>query len=137
LGHFRGYRILVAEDHLVNQKLIVRMLRQLGCSVEVASNGKEVLERAMPGRFDLILMDCQMPEMDGFEATVLLRQRYGNRCSHIVALTAAAMDENRRDCAAAGMDDYVTKPVSLRTLSDVLSKWLPGLKHDPDSAFRT
>ena len=137
LGHFQGYRILVAEDNLVNQKLIVRMLQRLGCSAEVASNGKEALQSAVPGRFDLILMDCQMPEMDGFEATVQLRQRYGNRCSHIVALTAAAMDENRRDCAAAGMDDYVTKPVSLQALSDVLNKWLPELKHDPDSAFRT
>ena len=124
---FRGYRILVAEDNPVNQKLIVRMMEKLGCSVEIASNGVDVLERAVPGRFDLILMDCHMPRMDGFEATILLRQRYGKDGPRIVALTAAAMEEHRQKCAAAGMDDYVTKPVSLNVLFQVLDKWLPDL----------
>lgn len=123
----RGYRILVAEDNPVNQKLIVRMLEKFGCSVEIASNGVDVLERAVPGRFDLILMDCHMPQMDGFEATILLRQRYGKDGPRIVALTAAAMAEHRQKCAAAGMDDYVTKPVSLNVLFQVLGKWLPDL----------
>ncbi len=121
---FRGSRVLVAEDNPVNQKLIVRMLETLGCSVEVASNGKEVLDRVVPDRFDLILMDCQMPYVDGLEATVLLRQRHGHRCPRIVALTAAAMEEHHQHCLRAGMDDYVTKPVSLKTLSEVLGKWL-------------
>jgi CheY-like chemotaxis protein len=77
----------------------------------------------VPGRFELILMDCQMPEMDGFEATRQLRERYGEQSPHIVALTAAAMDEHRQKCVAAGMDDYITKPVSLQKLSEVLDRW--------------
>jgi CheY-like chemotaxis protein len=128
--------VLVAEDNPVNGKLIVRMLERLGCSVEVASNGVEALERTEPGRFELILMDCQMPKMDGVEATVRLRQRHGHRCPRIVALTAAAMDEHRQYCLAAGMDDYVTKPVSLKTLSQVLDKWLQHTdRHGSAGAF--
>jgi signal transduction histidine kinase/CheY-like chemotaxis protein len=118
-----GLRVLVAEDNPVNQKLIVRMLEALGCTAEVASNGLAVLERVVPGRFELILMDCQMPEMDGFEATRQLRERYGEQSPHIVALTAAAMDEHRQKCVAAGMDDYITKPVGLQKLSEVLDRW--------------
>jgi PAS domain S-box-containing protein len=120
-------RVLLAEDNAVNRELATELLLTLGCSVEVVQNGREAVSAAQNDVFDVILMDCQMPEMDGFEATGALREAEsepGRRRVPIVALTANAMAGDRERCLAAGMDDYLTKPFKLDQLRDVLVKWL-------------
>lgn len=115
-------RILVAEDNVVNQKVAVRMLQKLGCTVEVAANGVEALAALAERPFDLAFMDCQMPEMDGFEATGEQRRREAAGARPripIVALTANAMQGDRERCLEAGMDDHITKPVTLAALQAV------------------
>jgi CheY-like chemotaxis protein/HPt (histidine-containing phosphotransfer) domain-containing protein len=118
-------RVLVAEDNGVNQMVAVGMLEKLGFRADVAANGHEVLT-AMERRSDYVavLMDCQMPEMDGFEATIALRSREGaDRRTPVIAMTAAAMDEDRDLAMTAGMDDFVTKPVTTAALEAALSRW--------------
>ncbi len=119
-------RILVAEDNLVNQKVARRHLEKLGFDVEVASNGREALDAAARSDYDLIFMDCHMPEMDGYEAATRLKARELERGVHVpvVAMTARAMPGERERCLAAGMDDYLTKPVDPATLRAVLDRWL-------------
>jgi len=119
-------RVLLAEDNLVNQRLAVRLLEKRGHSVVVAGNGREALAAFESGGFDLILMDLQMPEMDGFEATTAIREREresGNRVP-IVALTAHAMKGDREKCLAGGMDGYLTKPIRPAELYDVLDNYV-------------
>jgi PAS domain S-box-containing protein len=120
--------VLLVEDNVVNQEMCSAMLRGLGCDVDVAVNGIEALRRSADRKYDLILMDCQMPEMDGFEATRELRRREredgGPRRLPIIALTANAMEGDRDGCFAAGMDDYLSKPFRKKQLADVLAKWL-------------
>ncbi len=114
--------ILVAEDNAINQKVALRTLERLGYRAEVAANGLEVLEALQRQSFDVVLMDVQMPEMDGLEATRLIRQRFDlSRQPHIIAMTAHALAEDREVCLAAGMDDYVAKPVRIEALTAVLS----------------
>ncbi len=118
-------RVLLAEDNPVNRKVATRLLEKLGLEVESAENGCEAVERVLGGHYDLVLMDCQMPEMDGFEAT--RRIRAAGRASTdlpIVALTANAMSGDRERCLAAGMDEYLTKPLRRERLVEVLGKWL-------------
>lgn len=126
-------RVLLAEDNVVNAKLAVRMLERLGCRVDVASNGHEALKMVQSIPFDIVFMDCQMPEMDGFEATRAIRRWEGaSRVGQspmtrlpIVALTANAMQGDRERCLAAGMDDYITKPLSRSDLARVLEATKP------------
>jgi CheY-like chemotaxis protein len=119
-------RILLAEDNPVNQLVAKRMLALLGCEVELAESGDAVLELLGRGDFDLILMDCMMPQMDGYEATAEVRRREaGGRHIPIIAMTANAMEGDRERCLAAGMDDYVSKPVSRSALAAALGRWLP------------
>jgi len=118
----RTARLLVAEDNLVNQKVAIGLLRKLGYACEVASNGLEALRALDERSFDLVLMDCQMPECDGYEATRRIRG-LGLRVP-IVAMTANAMSGDRERCLEAGMDDFLTKPVSPAALKDALEKWL-------------
>jgi signal transduction histidine kinase/DNA-binding response OmpR family regulator len=130
--NLRG-RVLLAEDNRVNQEVAKAMLAKLGLSVEVANHGEEALALAEAQSFDLILMDCHMPVMDGFQATAALRQREaaGGRRLPVVALTANAMEGDRNLCLAAGMDDYLAKPYSKAQLVDVLSRWLPSAETAP------
>jgi CheY-like chemotaxis protein/HPt (histidine-containing phosphotransfer) domain-containing protein len=122
--------VLLVEDHPVNQELALHMLEMLGCRAVVANHGREALEALDRTAFDLILMDCQMPEMDGFEATAEIRRREAARINGrripIVALTAGAVDGDREKCLAAGMDDYVTKPFSFDQFERALRRWLPA-----------
>jgi signal transduction histidine kinase/CheY-like chemotaxis protein len=121
-GRPRG-RILLAEDNAVNEKVACRILERLGYSVAVARNGREAVTAWQSDSFDVILMDCQMPELDGYEATREIRRREA-RGTHIpiVALTAHAMKDDDLKCKAAGMDDYITKPIDRARLEECLSR---------------
>jgi len=116
-------RILLAEDNLVNQKLACLMLHSLGYSADVAANGVEVLQALERQPYDLIFMDMQMPEMDGLAATKEVIERYRSQRPVIIALTANALNQDRERCLAAGMDDYLSKPVQLEHLINTLHKW--------------
>jgi CheY-like chemotaxis protein/HPt (histidine-containing phosphotransfer) domain-containing protein len=118
-------RILLAEDNEVNQRVAVRMLEKLGFRVDVAANGRQALEALDAMNYDLVLMDCQMPEMDGFEATRALRLKEGGgRRTPVVAMTANAMEGDRERCLEAGMDGYLPKPVRPDELADAVGQWL-------------
>ncbi len=127
--------ILVVEDNPVNQELAHMVLKELGCSVHCVSNGQEALnlleEKAIP--FDLVLMDCQMPVLDGYEATRKIRERSDKYNQlPVIALTANAMEGDRQRCLDAGMNDYLSKPFSKRQLSETLKKWLPEKPNDQE-----
>jgi len=123
-----GYKILVADDNVVNQTVVVRMLEKFGCKIELANDGAQAVALHRAHQFDLILMDCQMPEQDGYQATARIRAYEAAYASGvrvpIVALTAHAMTGERAKCLAAGMDDFLAKPVRPATLRAVLGYWL-------------
>jgi CheY-like chemotaxis protein len=121
----RRLHILLAEDNLVNQRLARRILEKAGHTVAIAANGREAVEMTGQRSFDVVLMDVQMPEMDGFEATAEIRRREAGRDKHlpIVAMTAHAISGDRDRCLAAGMDDYISKPISARDLLNLLAKY--------------
>ncbi len=120
--------ILLVEDNLINQQVALGILQIQGYSVTVVNNGREALDAHAQGAFDLILMDCHMPEMDGFEATREIRGRerssIGKRVP-IIALTANAMAQDREECLNTGMDDHLSKPFSMQTMQDMLDRWMP------------
>jgi len=120
--------ILVAEDNPINQKLAQRQLRKLGFNCHLVNNGKEALEASADTSFDMILMDCQMPIMDGFEATraIRAREQISKQNTPIVAMTANVMKGDRERCFESGMDDYLGKPVKLEGLYNLLEKWFPS-----------
>jgi len=120
-------QILLTEDNMTNQEVALTLLRELQFQVSIANNGKEAVEAIKTTHFDLILMDLQMPEMDGFEATRLIRQDKNYQQVPIIAMTAHAMQEDRQKCLNAQMDDYLTKPIDVDKFFAILNKWL-GVK---------
>jgi len=120
-------RVLLAEDNPVNQRVAILMLKRLGCEVDVAENGAQAVRLATTGNYALVLMDCQMPEMDGFEATVAIRVQEIETGTHIpiIALTANALQGDREKCVASGMDDYIAKPIDIERLREALTIWTP------------
>ncbi|MDQ3638436.1 MAG: response regulator, partial [Actinomycetota bacterium] len=118
-------RVLVAEDNPVNQMVALKMLERLGYRVDVVKNGAEALEEASLGHYDAVLMDVQMPEMDGYEATAKIREREGaEKHTPVIAMTANALAGEHEEALSAGMDDYVAKPVKAEELDRVLRLWM-------------
>ncbi|MDP6940506.1 MAG: response regulator [Planctomycetota bacterium] len=127
-------KVLLVEDNKVNQQLALKMLEKIGLSAEARKNGAEALDAAREQHWDLILMDCQMPVMDGYEATRRIRALRGaNRNLPIIAMTAHAMIGDREKCLVSGMSDYMSKPISQKRLLGIVQKWVPVLKASPNT----
>ncbi len=125
MWHGRRPRILVAEDNQINQQVAIQQLQRLGCTADAVANGYEALEAMARIPYDLVLMDCQMPELDGYAATRELRKREtGSRHTPVIAITAHAMPSDRIQCEKAGMDDYIAKPVMIERLAEILRQHL-------------
>ncbi len=122
-------QLLLAEDNTVNQKLALRLLERMGYRADVAADGLEALEALQRQHYDVILMDVQMPKMDGLEATRAIQQRWpAEQRPRIIAMTANAMQGDREECLAAGMDDYLTKPIQVKALQEALERAGLGVK---------
>ena len=130
--------ILIAEDNPINQKVALRLLSHLGYRADVVNDGVEAIQRLQEQTYDVILMDCQMPKMDGFEATRAIRQMESATVrTPIIAVTANAVTGERERCLAAGMDDYLPKPVSRDALNAAIQRWLAAAEQSEDSALLT
>jgi two-component system sensor histidine kinase/response regulator len=127
--------VLLAEDNLVNQEVAQAMLAKLGIQTIVAQDGKQAVNLILSHQCDFVLMDCQMPVMDGYEATRIIRQRLGYEIP-IIALTANVTEEDRQRCSAAGMDDFLSKPYSIAQLQQKISSWLPKEKINPENTVK-
>jgi len=138
MGRRLPLRILLAEDNKINQKLALEVLRRMGYSADIAGNGIEAIESLESRWYDVVLMDVQMPEMDGLEATRAICRRWPKeRRPRIIAVTANVMEEDRKACLAAGMDDYISKPIRVEELVRALSTCRPlSQKHDEETALR-
>jgi CheY-like chemotaxis protein len=124
-----GLRVLLADDNPVNQKVATHLLKKLGAHVHCVGNGAEALQALCDADFDVVLMDCQMPEMDGYEATRRLRRSsaaYRNPSIPVIALTANAFATDREHCLTAGMNDFLTKPIERVRLEEALMRVLPA-----------
>ena len=120
-----GGRVLIVDDNPINQKVAARMVEKLGCSVDIAANGREALEAVARTKYDAVLMDCQMPEINGFEATAEIRRReQGGKRLPIIAMTANTAQDDQALGYAAGMDDYLSKPFQAKALAEVLGRWV-------------
>ena len=130
--------MLLVEDNFVNQRVALYVLAKLGAQVDVAQHGREAIEMLGKSRYDIVLMDCQMPEMDGFEAARIIRDRASDVLDHdvpVIAMTAAAFPEDRARALASGMSDFMTKPVDRAILAGMLDMWLEqGREEQPRAA---
>ena len=123
-------RILLAEDIEVNARIAIHQLKKLGYEADIVRDGRQVVDAVGTREYDIILMDCHMPDMDGLEASREIRRREGSaRRLRIIAMTASALPSDREKCLAAGMDDFITKPVKAEALRAALERWL-----EPDSS---
>ena len=131
----RGVRVLLAEDNEINQQIALEFLSEAGVEVEIAVNGREAVDKIMAagGRYDAVLMDVQMPEMDGLEATRRLREHFDSAALPILAMTAHAMERERRRCLESGMDDHIAKPIDPKEMLDTLARWVGRRKRDTAS----
>nr|WP_269746435.1 response regulator [Dechloromonas agitata] len=127
--HYAGTRILLVEDDSINQEVALALLEDTGLKVDVADNGWQAVAKATETDYALILMDMQMPEMGGIEATQAIRQLPARQWTPIVAMTANAFDEDRERCIAAGMSDFIPKPVDPEVLYQTLVRWLSNSSH--------
>jgi PAS domain S-box-containing protein len=127
LSKLKGRRVLLAEDNLINQEVALELLQEAGLLVDLAENGRSACEMAAKQAYDLILMDVQMPEMDGIAASLAIRRMPGRDKTPILAMTANAFDEDRRACLSAGMNDHIPKPVNPEVLYEVMLRWMPPL----------
>ncbi|MGZ3158005.1 MAG: response regulator [Burkholderiaceae bacterium] len=121
---FDGHRVLIADDNIVNQQVAMHILEKLGCQTDIANNGQEAIAMHALHAYDLILMDCQMPVMDGYQATRAIRAQETDAHIPIIAVTAFTMQGERDRCLAAGMDDFLAKPIRLSTIREALGRWL-------------
>ncbi|HRE32816.1 MAG TPA: response regulator, partial [Candidatus Berkiella sp.] len=121
----KDIQILVVDDNLISQQVSIKILQQMGFTVHGANNGKEALEAISILQFDIVFMDCQMPEMDGYEATRILRQ---DKSKANIALTANAMKGDKEACINAGMTDYITKPIKAASLATILHRYTDVIK---------
>lgn len=126
--------VLLAEDNLVNQEVAKAMLTKLGFKVDIANDGQQALDFIKKQYYDIVLMDCQMPTMDGFEATIQIRKQYGHTIP-IIALTANATEDDRNHCIEAGMDDFLSKPYTLNQLNQTLTKWQTNIESNPTATI--
>lgn len=125
--------ILIVEDNEINQLVVTGMLDNLGCTYDIANDGSTALDLASSGTYSIILMDCHMPVMDGFEVTRRIRdQEQKQQCPRhpIIAITAGNLEDEKQNCMDAGMDDYLGKPLTQDTLNDMLTKWLSSASPD-------
>jgi CheY-like chemotaxis protein len=129
--------VLVVEDHLVNQKVVVAFLSKMNIRAEVVNDGSEAVNVVQDKTFDLILMDCQMPVMDGYEATEKIRELEKTTGEHtiIIAMTASTMPGDKENCLAIGMDDYASKPISIKILVELLTKYFSDKFVIPDELY--
>ena len=125
LAHYAGTRILLVEDNEINRQVIVEILKAVDLPVDTAENGRLAVEKARSGIYDLILMDIQMPEMDGIEATRLIRSGLANKDIPILAMTANVFEDDRQLYEEAGMNAFIGKPIDPQKLFQMLAKWLP------------
>ena len=130
--------VLLVEDNPVNQAVALGLLEELGCEAVVAINGQEAVERFTEEKFDVVLMDCEMPVMDGFEATNAIRSQPGGASDiPIIALTANVVEGDRERCIESGMQDYLSKPISVENLHGTLKRWLPPGRNGSNSVSHT
>jgi len=130
----KGARVLLVEDNVINREVALDLLTYEGIIVEVAVNGREALDKLAAGRFDGVLMDCQMPVMDGFAATRALRERPALRTLPVIAMTASASAADREQALAAGMNDHIAKPIDIDEVLQTLARWISGPSQHAGSA---
>lgn len=127
-SRFPGLKVLIVEDYFINQEVTKDILELMQCEAEIAENGKEALEMYQNGNYDLILMDIQMPDMDGLEITRKIRtmENRGKNKPIIIALTASVLNDSKALCQEAGMEDYIAKPMEAEKIEDMLRKYFPS-----------
>lgn len=126
-------KIILAEDNIINQKVVIKMLEKNGYVCDLAKNGKEIVEILKENTYEIILMDCQMPELDGYDATKEIRKiekKQQRKPSYIIALTAFALEGDREKCLQVGMDDYLSKPINFDELLEIIHRRESGSKEN-------